>query len=142
MYELTLSKNLTAREYLAHRYEACELPTLPLVDEDFVSKWEMWLDASKRTVPSSVNDILSDAAVSLWLEKTPAGKIPVLYTRSRTSFERAICLLSPSASTNEIPSSVNAFTIKARHPDLCGHRIILINKSGYSALSGSEIGIK
>ena len=134
------SEGLTAREYLAHRYEASELPSLPLADEGFVREWEIWL-ASKRAAVPDVDDIFSDEAVASWLQETPAGRIPVLYASSRTSFERAMNVLYPGVFSTGIQASVNAFTVQTRHPALCGHRVILLNKAGYSSLSGKEVGM-
>ena len=130
-----------SREYLAHRYELDALPDFPLADEPFVHEWKIWLENPNES-PPDVKDILSDDATASWLEKTSAGKIPVIYTRSRTSFERVHGVLYPGGFAAGIPMSVNAFTIKAKHPALPGHRIILLNHSGYSALSGKELGME
>ena len=127
-----------SREYLAHRYELDALPDFPLADEPFVHEWKIWLDNPNES-PSDVKDILSDNATASWLEKTFAGKIPVIYTKSRTSFERVHSVLYPGGFEAGIPMSVNAFTIKTKHQALPGHRIILLNHSGYSALSGKEL---
>jgi hypothetical protein len=130
---------LQARKYLAHCYELDVLPILPLADEPFVRQWEFWFEnPMAEEIPLGVKDILSDGKTASWLEKTPAGRIPVIFTKSRTSFERAADILYPGFTTG-IPASVNAFTIKAKHPALSGHRIILLNHSGYSSLSGKEL---
>ena len=131
-----------AREYLAHSYKIDEFPNLPLADEPFVHEWEIWLENPEES-PSDVEDILSGLsgeATSSWLEKTPAGRVPVLCFKSRASFERARNVLYPGGS--DIPANVNAFTIKAKHPALSGHRVILLNRAGYSALSGKELGME
>ena len=133
-------KHFTAYEYLTHRYELDELPNLPLADEPFVREWEIWLENPNES-PYDVRNMLSDTSTTSWLEQTSAGRIPVLYTKSRGAFERAINALYPggSADAAKIPASVNAFTIKAKHPALTGHRVILLNRSGYSALSGKAV---
>ena len=128
-------------EYLAHRYELDALPDLPLADEPFVREWEVWLENPKES-PSCVKEVLSGEATISWLENTIVGRIPVVCTRSRNSFERALGVLRPGGFTAGIPVSVNAFTIKPKHPALPGHRIILLNHSGYSALSGKEFGME
>ncbi|MDR1979202.1 MAG: hypothetical protein LBQ42_10770 [Synergistaceae bacterium] len=139
------SEGISAREYLDHRYgvRECSEPEgsgLPLDDEDFVREWEAWLD-DPESAPSDVRDVLSDETISFRLETTPAGRLPVAYTTSRNSFERLARMLYPGGGMTEIPASVNAFTIKAKHPDLHGHRLILLHRMGYSALSGDEMGI-
>ena len=133
-------ENISAYEYLSHHYEVHELPSLPLTDEDFVREWEYWLENPKEE-PSDVKNVLSDEMTTSWIEKTPAGRIPVIYTRSRASFELATDLLYQAAFPAGIPASVNAFTIKAKHPALQGHRVIILNEACYSALAGSEVGI-
>ena len=72
-------------EYLAHRYELDALPDFPLADEPFVNEWKIWLENPNES-PSDVKDILSDDATPRGWEKNFAGKIPVVYTRSRTSW--------------------------------------------------------
>ena len=138
---LDFLKGFSACEYLAHRYELGELPSLPLADEPFVREWENWLENSKER-PSGVKEVLSGKATDSWVEKTFAGRIPVIYTRSRAGFERAVHLLYPGGFAAGIPASVNAFTIEAKPPAIRGHRVILLNRSGYSALSGKELGMK
>jgi len=133
--------NIPAYEYLAHRYESDALPDLPLADERFVREWKSWLKTPNKA-PSGVKDILSDEATISWIENTSAGRIPVIYTRLRANFESAVDLLSPGSFASGIPASVNAFTIKAKHPALSGHRVILLNRSGYSAVSGNELGME
>ena len=124
------TESLSAHEYLGRRYGLDVFPDLPLADEPFVREWEI------------IKDVLSGEAVTSWLEKTPAGGIPVVYARSRASFGRAVNALSPGGDSADISPSVNAFTIKAKHPDLPGHRVIILNRSGYSALSEKELGME
>ena len=137
-------KRLQACEYLAHRYELGEFPNLPLADEPFVREWGFWIENPKES-PFDVNGILpgvSDETVSLRLEQTPAGRIPVLRTRTRAGFERVRNALYPGGFKTGIPASVNAFTVIAKRPPLAGHRIIILNRAGYSALSGKELGME
>ena len=132
--------NPSAREYLTHRYKLDALANLPLADEPFVREWGNWL-ANPKDSPSGVKDVLFDEATVTWLESTPVGKIPVIHTSSRESFERAVKTLYPGSATG-IPANVNAFTLKTKLPSLDGHRIIILNRSGYSALSGKELGME
>lgn len=136
------SQGLSAREYLNYRYETEGDLKLFLPDEDFVREWEGWLsDSGGSDVPCIVNEILSDEMMDLGLVSTPAGKIPVAYARSRASFEKWACALYPNGFASGIPVSVNAFTIKVKHPDLQDHRMILLNRMGYSALSGDDVDV-
>ena len=77
----------------------------------------------------------------MWIEATPAGRLPVIYATERSVFERLAALLDPRDNAAVLPKSVNAFTIRARCPGLEGHRVILLNQSGYSALAGSDVGV-
>jgi hypothetical protein len=134
-----MTEPLTANEYLEHKYDVSKHPALPLQDEDAAAKWDIWL-ARPETAPLTLQDIFSGSAEA-WLESTPAGRIPVIYTTSRENFLRALQFLNPGASALNVPASVNAFTINSRSEDAPGHRIILLNEAGYSGISGKETGM-
>jgi hypothetical protein len=134
---------LEADQYLGHRYEAAEEPVFPLPDEDFVEKWSEWLeDPLTGDLSDDLRGVLAGGDVRVWIEATPAGRLPVIYATERSAFERLAVLLDLRARDNAVvpPKSVNAFTIRARCPGLEGHRVILLNRSGYSALAGSDVG--
>ncbi|MDR2780092.1 MAG: hypothetical protein LBB28_03100 [Synergistaceae bacterium] len=133
-----MTEQLDANEYLEHKYEISKYPALSLPDEDAAVKWDIWL-ARPDTAPLTIRDILSDGEA--WLENTPAGRIPVIYTTSRENFLRTLQLLNPGASVRDVPGSVNAFTINSRSEDALGHRVILLNEAGYSGVSGKEMGM-
>jgi hypothetical protein len=139
------SGDLSAGEYLAHRYGG-DLPSLPLADEPFVGRWETWLATPGDAVPESAMDVsmdvfLSAGGVDCRLEATPAGRIPVVRTSDREGFERVAYALYPGGLESGIPASVNAFTIKPKRPGMEGHRVLLLNRAGYSGLSARDVGI-
>jgi hypothetical protein len=131
---------LTANEYLEHRYETPERASLPLPDEGFTSEWDAWLEGRDNCFPKEVRDLLSSCGVKAWIERTPAGGIPVVYSEDRRIFERLTAIFSMEDEARPLPASVNAFTVPAKHPMLAGHRVIFMTGAGYSALSGEDAG--
>ena len=127
-----------AEKYLGHRYEAPKRQKFPLPDEVFTSEWAAWLEGRNNHFPEEAGALFSQAKV--WLEETPAGRIPVVYTQDRRIFERVTAILSMEDEERTLPRSVNAFTIPAKHPVLAGHRVICLAEAGYSALSGKDVG--
>ncbi|MDR1874768.1 MAG: hypothetical protein LBQ90_07150 [Synergistaceae bacterium] len=130
-----------AEHYLEHRYPELPLPELPLPDEEFTNRWEEWLGRSPGGSPLREVEELLSAGGRIWLEKTPAGRIPVMHTSDRKCFERLVELLRQKENDPPLPGSVNAFTLISKHPALQGHRVILLHRAGYSSLSGSDFGI-
>ncbi|MDR1515765.1 MAG: hypothetical protein LBS45_08720 [Synergistaceae bacterium] len=133
-----MTEPLNANEYLEQKYEISECPVLPLSDEDAAAQWDVWL-ARPDAAPLTIQGILSGCEA--WLEGTPAGRIPVIYTTSRENFLRALRFLNPGASTLDVPDSVNAFTINSRSEEAPGHRVILLNEAGYGGVSWKETGM-
>jgi hypothetical protein len=130
-----------ADAYLKHRYKAPERNDFPLPDEAFVSEWNAWLNGGKDTFPEEVGRLLSGAGTRVWLEATPAGRIPVVYAEERRTFERLTGILSAEDESGPLPASVNAFTVPCGHPSFNGHRVICLTKGGYSALSAESVGM-
>jgi hypothetical protein len=137
---------LMADKYLDHRYPTPEKEIFPLPDEAFISKWTAWLEGRESGFPGDVRALISGPGVKVWLEATPAGKIPVVYAEDRRIFEKltAILRMEDEGEDKEkmLPVSVNAFTVPAKHPDFVGHRVICLAKAGYSALSGENVGME
>jgi hypothetical protein len=131
---------IMAQEYLEHRYEAPERESYPIPDEDFTSEWDAWLEGRDCAFPEGVRGLLSSRGVRVWLEGTPAGRIPAVYAEDRRIFERLTAILSMEDEARPLPPSVNAFTVPAKHPAFAGHRVIFMAKAGYSALSGRDAG--
>jgi hypothetical protein len=134
------SANEAALQYLGHRYDVTETPKFPLKDDDFVKEWEEWLQG-RSCFPEAVEEILKSDKVRCWIEKTAAGGIPVVYASERILFERLCAILTMDTDTFSLPASVNAFTIPVKFSGMYGHRVILLNKAGYSALSGENAGM-
>ncbi|MDR1472874.1 MAG: hypothetical protein LBS75_10175 [Synergistaceae bacterium] len=134
------SANEAALQYLGHRYEVTETLKFPLQDENFVKEWEEWFQC-RLCFPEAIEEILKSDKTRCWIEKTAAGGIPVAYVSERASFERLYAILDMKTDTFSLPASVNAFTVPVKLPEMKGHRIILLNKAGYSALSGEDVGI-
>jgi hypothetical protein len=133
-------------EYLKHRYKAPERYDFPLPDETFVSVWDAWLGDRngafhEGAFPEDIRDLLSGEGVKVWLEATPAGRIPVVYAKDRRAFGRLIAILSADDEDETLPASVNAFTVPCSHPAFEGHRVICLTEAGYSALSGENVGM-
>jgi hypothetical protein len=128
-----------AEKYLAHRYETPARCDFPLPDESFASEWDAWLKGRNGGFPEEVRALLSGEGTKVWLEATPAGRIPVVYTEDRRTFESLTAILSGEKDSAPLPASVNAFTIPAKHPPFSGHRVVCLAKAGYSALSGESV---
>jgi hypothetical protein len=135
------AERYSARQYLAHRYKAPERRDFPLPDEGFVSEWDAWLRGRNGGFPEEIRALLSGEGTQIWLEATLVGRIPVVYTEDRRTFERLTAILSAKDDSDPLPASVNAFAIPAGHPPFKGHRVICMAKAGYSALSGESAGM-
>jgi hypothetical protein len=129
-----------ADKYLEHKYGVPEKEDFPLPDEEFVSEWDAWLRDRCGDFPEEIRAPLTSPGTRVWLEKTPAGGIPVVYAEDRRTFERLTALLSMEDETRPLQASVNAFTVPAKHPRFAGHRVICLARAGYSALSAEEAG--
>jgi hypothetical protein len=132
---------ITAEAYLEYKYRTPEKTDFPLADEAFVSEWDAWLRGGDNNFPGEVRAPLSSPGTKVWIEKTAAGGIPVVYAEDRRIFERLTAILSMEEESASLPASVNAFTVPAKHPDFAGHRVICLTKAGYSALSGEDVGM-
>jgi hypothetical protein len=132
--------SIMADQYLQHKYEEPKRKDFPLPDEGFASEWNAWIEGRNGGFPEEVRAVLSGVGIKVWLEGTPAGRIPVVYAEDRQTFERLTAILS--AEDGPLPVSVNAFTIPAKHALFRGHRVICLAQAGYSALSGEDVGIE
>jgi hypothetical protein len=130
-----------AEKYLAHRYEAPDMRDFPLPDEGFISEWDAWLNGRDGGFPGEVRALFSGKRVKVWLEATPAGRIPVVYAEDRPIFERLTAFLNAEDDPAPLPASVNAFTVPGKRPPFKGHRAICLARAGYSALSGENVGV-
>jgi hypothetical protein len=130
-----------ANQYLEHKYKEPERRDFPLPDEDFVFKWVAWTKMREKDFPEEVWTLLSRDGTRVWLEVTLAGKIPIVYTEDRWTFERLVAVLSAESKERPLPASVNAFTLPCKHPMLKGHRVIVLFKACYSALSSESVGL-
>ncbi|MDR3354883.1 MAG: hypothetical protein LBO21_07580 [Synergistaceae bacterium] len=138
---VNLTASLMADKYLDHKYERPKNCDFPLPDEVFTFKWVAWLEGRENDFPDDVSDLLSGERTRVWLEETPAGRIPVVYTEDRKAFEKLIAILSMEKDDQTLPPSVNAFTVPCKHPKFRGHRVIFMGRAGYSALSGESVGM-
>ncbi|MDR1516308.1 MAG: hypothetical protein LBS45_11500 [Synergistaceae bacterium] len=129
---------IMADEYLARRYKAPAREDFPLPDEDFTSVWRGWIEGRGDAFPGDVRALLRGAKV--WLEDTPAGRIPVVSTEDRRTFERLTAIFSMEDEGRALLASVNALTVPAKHPMFAGHRVIFLAKGGYSALRAEDAG--
>jgi hypothetical protein len=133
---------MSAERYLEHRYEGGSRIQFPLPDEGFAAKWDEWLENRPGNgFPEAVREIMTDGSVKAWLEETPAGRIPVAYMEDRRAFERLTALLSAEDDSRPLPASVNAFMVPVKLPELKGHMVICMNRAGYSALAGDDVGV-
>jgi hypothetical protein len=132
---------ISADEYLERRYEACECPPLPMRDEEFAVDWETWLKAPEEAPCQALRDALTNGKVRAWIERSPYGGIPVLYALERGVFEALVSDIY-DGNRRTLPASVNAFTIKSKQRGLEGHRVILLNRSGYSGILGADAGCR
>jgi hypothetical protein len=129
-----------ADKYLEHRYAVPERVDFPLPDEDFTSAWIAWLEG-RGGFPDEIGVLLEEEGVKVWLEATPAGRIPAVCTDSRRTFETLTELMSAENEEGAFPAGVNAFTVSCKHPAFRGHRVIFLHRAGYSALSGESVGM-
>jgi hypothetical protein len=139
---MNLIDAVMAEEYLHYRYKAPEHNDFPLPDERFAFEWDAWIEGRNGGFPEEVRVLLSGADTKVWLEATPAGRIPVVYAEDRRTFERLTAVLSAHDEEAGRPASVNAFTVPCKHPMFMGHRVICLAKAGYSALSGENVGME
>ncbi|MDR1482833.1 MAG: hypothetical protein LBI74_09420 [Synergistaceae bacterium] len=131
-----------AEQYLEHKYHKPERMDLPLPDEDFALEWAAWLEGRNGGFPKEARPLLSSLGTRAWIEATPAGRIPAVYTEDRQTFERLIAILSlDNDDEGGLPASVNAFTVPCRCPGFEDHRVILLHKSGYSLLPPWSVGL-
>jgi hypothetical protein len=133
---------MEAGQYLEHRYETTGNVSFPVPDEGFVSMWEKWFEGDfEGDFPENLKEALRADSVRRWIEATPAGRIPVIYSTERSGFERICAILGANESQSPLPASVNAFTMRPKNPAFAGHRVILLGRSGYSGLLGESVGV-
>ena len=132
---------MTAEEYLAHCYRIPEiLPSLPLDDENFLSKWrEVDDDAIKFLAELYGKKINLRGEIKISFTQTLGGKLPVIDTENHEDFTTLAAWLM-NRKRKILPLTVNAFTIPAKikgEP----HRIILLNRAPYSNVPAEKLSL-
>ena len=139
----------SAAEYLSHVYDIhATLPSFPLTDEYFVSKWRMvW----GNDVPDFLADELKLSAydflwqkpesLSISFARTLGGTLPVIGTGCHEDFRAMEAILNGWKQSRELPVTVNAFTIEARAEPIYRHRLLLLNRAPYSNIPAEALGL-
>ena len=140
---------LTAEEYLKHRYELPEkMPDLPLATENFVSIWEKSADVTAleffgkilKLEPEKFNWQAADE-ITINFAETLGGKLPVINTSAHKDFLNVEAMLNARNKLAELPPTVNAFTMSAKNEKICGQKIILLNRAPYSNIPTEKLNI-
>lgn len=136
-------------EYLEHAYIIPqELPALPLKDEPFIN---LWRETAGSDVLEFMEKILglpaSDfewklaASLSISFTQTMGGKLPVITTGCHDDFRAMEALVNDRRQLQELPLSVNAFTLQARANNIFHHRLVLLNHAPYSNVPAEKLGL-
>jgi hypothetical protein len=139
----------TAQEYLTRRYTVPAEPVvLPLPDEPFISLWKeaageavLKFLADSFKLPVSSFQFQKSEALKIQLQATAGGRLPVIYTGCHDDFCRMEALVNGHSDIEELPLTVNAFTIVAKAPELNNHRLILLGSAPYSNVPASDLGL-
>ena len=147
--DLWAVEDQSAAGYLKRRYEIPkEMPNLPMEDESFTAAWE-------ETAGQSVLDFLSDrfglpaadfswqniGALKISFADTLGGKLPVVATESHSDFRAMEALLNGRKALQELPPTVNAFTMQTRAKPIFRHRVLLLNRAPYSNIPAETMGL-
>ena len=133
---------MTVEEYLAHCYRIPPiLPSLPLDDEKFLSKWRAAQgDAAIKFLSELYGrDLNLRGVIKISFAQTLAGKLPVVDTENHQDFTTLAAWLM-NQEEKPLPQTVNAFTIPAQiHGEK--HRIILLNRAPYSNVAADKLSL-
>lgn len=133
---------MTVEEYLAHCYSVPKiLPSLPLADEKFVSKWRATQDDAAIKILSELygRELNLRGAIKISFAQTLAGRLPVIDTENHDDFTVLAAWLM-NREKKPLPETVNAFTIPAQI-DGEPHRIILLNRAPYSNIAAEKLSL-
>ncbi len=139
----------SAADYLRHRYEIPEdLPQLPLEDEPFTAVWQETsgkavLDflANEFDLPAFDFDWERTGSLRITFANTLGGRLPVIMTADHQDFCNLDALLNARQAAQEIPLTVNAFTMQTRAPGVARHRVLLLNRAPYSNIPAEVLGL-
>lgn len=140
---------ITVQEYLTHHYTVPTEPAvLPLPDEPFVSLWKetageevLKFLADSFKLPISSFQFQKPEALKIQLQATAGGRLPVIYTGCHDDFCHMEALVNGHSDIEDLPLTVNAFTIVAKAPELNNHRLILLGNAPYSNIPSSALGM-
>lgn len=135
--------------FLKHCYVIPEdLSKVPLKDEPYVA---MWQKAEGKDVLRFLVDYLGisafdfkwekEEALSISFTETLGGRLPVVTTKSHKDLLFMDAVLNGREQIREVPTTVNAFTMKTKAEAILGHRIILLNIAPYSNIPADKLGL-
>lgn len=139
----------SADKYLQRKYEIpAALPELPLADEPFAASWQ---EADGQAALDFLADVFrlpafdfqweNRSALNISFTHTLGGRLPVIATESHRDFRQMAALLSAREEAQELPLTVNAFTIEARAEKIFRHRVLLLNHAPYSNIPAEKLGL-
>ena len=139
----------TAQEYLTRRYTVpVEPAVLPMPDEPFIALWKeaagedvLKFLADSFKLPVSSFQFQKPEALKIQLQATAGGRLPVIYTGCHDDFCSMEALVNGHSDIEDLPLTVNAFTIVTKAPDLNNHRLILLGSAPYSNVPASDLGL-
>ena len=139
----------TAQEYLTRRYTVpVEPAVLPMPDEPFIALWKeaagedvLKFLADSFKLPVSSFQFQKPEALKIQLQATAGGRLPVIYTGCHDDFCSMEALVNGHSDIEDLPLTVNAFTIVAKAPELNNHRLILLGSAPYSNVPASDLGL-
>lgn len=133
----------TAHEYFKHSYKIpAPKPTLPLADENFLSKWNeaaQAADTVKFLSSLFARQLILRGIINISFTQTLAGKLPVIVTDNHDDFSTLAAYLM-NREKRALPLTVNAFTIPALTAS-DAHRIVLLNRVEYSMVNAEKMGL-
>ena len=137
----------TAQEYLTRRYTVpVEPAVLPMPDEPFIALWKeaagedvLKFLADSFKLPVSSFQFQKPEALKIQLQATAGGRLPVIYTGCHDDFCSMEALVNGHSDIEDLPLTVNAFTIVAKAPELNNHRLILLGSAPYSNVPASDL---
>ncbi len=139
----------SAADYLRHHYDVpTVLPELPLADEPFVALWretsgKAVLDflAEEFGLPAFDFDWERTGSLRISFADTLGGRLPVIMTGDHQDFCNLDALLNARQEAQEIPLTVNAFTMQTRAAGVSRHRVLLLNRAPYSNIPAEVLGL-
>lgn len=138
-----------AADYLRHRYEIpAAMPELPLASEPFAALWretsgKAVLDflAEEFGLPAFDFDWERTGSLRISFADTLGGRLPVIMTGDHQDFCNLDALLNARQEAQEIPLTVNAFTMQTRAAGVSRHRVLLLNRAPYSNIPAEVLGL-